>query len=65
MIRAIEDGTYQPSMKERMAEFEAEKAILQQRLASAPEPPKIWLHSNLPGLYRERWRRSSRLWPTR
>ncbi|HSI99823.1 MAG TPA: DNA resolvase [Patescibacteria group bacterium] len=53
MIRAIEDGMYQPSMKERMAELEAEKAMLQERLAAAPDPPKVRLHPNLAGLYRE------------
>jgi hypothetical protein len=41
MIRAIEDGLYQPSMKARMAELEAEKAILEARLAAAPLTPKI------------------------
>jgi hypothetical protein len=30
MIRAIEDGLYQPSMEVRMAELEAEKAALEQ-----------------------------------
>ena len=54
MIRAIEDGLYQPSMKARMAELEAEKVALEERLASAPEPPKIRLHPNLAGLYREK-----------
>jgi site-specific DNA recombinase len=54
LIRAIEDGLYQPSMKARMAELEAEKAALEERLASAPEPPKIRLHPNLAGLYREK-----------
>jgi site-specific DNA recombinase len=65
IIRAIEDGMYQPSMKQRMAELETEKAVLQERLAAAPEPPKIRLHPNLPGLYRERWRSWTRRWPTR
>ena len=37
-----------------MAELEAEKAMLEERLASAPEPPKIRLHPNLAGLYREK-----------
>jgi site-specific DNA recombinase len=54
MIRAIEDGMYQPSMKARMDELEAEKAVLEERLAATPEPPKIRLHPNLPGLYREK-----------
>ena len=54
MIRAIEDGMYQPSMKERMAELEAEKAVLKERLASAPEPPSIRLHPNLAREYRNK-----------
>jgi site-specific DNA recombinase len=54
MIRAIEDGMYQPSMKERMAELEAEKTMLEDRLAATPEPPNIRLHPNLAGLYRDK-----------
>ena len=54
MIRAIEDGLYQPSMKARMAELEAEKAALEERLAAAPELPKVRLHPNLAGMYREK-----------
>jgi site-specific DNA recombinase len=54
MLRAIEDGLYQPSMKARMAEHEAEKAALEERLAVAPEPPKGRLHPNMAGLYRHR-----------
>jgi site-specific DNA recombinase len=54
MIRAIEDGLYQPSMKARMAELETEKAVLEERLAAAPEPPKLRLHPNLAGLYRQK-----------
>jgi site-specific DNA recombinase len=54
MIRAIEDGLYQPSVKARMADLEAEKAVLEERLAAAPEPSKVRLHPNLPGLYREK-----------
>ena len=53
MIRAIEDGLYQPSMKGRMAELEAEKAALEERLA-APEPPTLRLHPNLAGMYRQK-----------
>jgi site-specific DNA recombinase len=53
MIRAIEDGLYQPSMKARMAELETEKAALAERLATAPELPKVRLHPNLAGMYRE------------
>ena len=54
MIRAIEDGLYQPSMKARMAELETDKAALAERLAAAPEPPKVRLHPNLAGVYREK-----------
>jgi hypothetical protein len=64
IIRAIEDGMYQPSMKERMDELEAEKALLEERLATAPEPPKIRLHPNLAGLYREKVVALDRRWPT-
>jgi site-specific DNA recombinase len=41
-------------MKARMTELEAEKAPLEERLTSAPEPPKVRLHPNLAGLYREK-----------
>jgi site-specific DNA recombinase len=54
MIRAIEDGLYQPSMKARMAELEAEKAELEHRLAAAPALPKVRLHPNLAGMYRQK-----------
>ena len=54
MIRAIEDGLYQPSMKERMAALEAEKAQLVAELAAKPEPTPVALHPNLPLLYRKK-----------
>jgi DNA invertase Pin-like site-specific DNA recombinase len=54
MIRAIEDGLYQPSMKGRMAELEAEKASLEARLARAAALPKVRLHPNLAGVYRQK-----------
>jgi hypothetical protein len=54
LIRAIEEGDYQPSMKARLAELEAEKAMLEERFTAAREPPKIRLHPNLAGLYREK-----------
>jgi hypothetical protein len=53
LIRAIEDGLYQPSMKERMAELEAEKAAVMERLA-APEPSSIRFHRNLAQEYRNK-----------
>jgi hypothetical protein len=54
MIRAIEDGLYQPSMKARMAQLETERAALEEQLTAAPEPPRLRLHPNLAGLYREK-----------
>ena len=54
MIRAIEDGLYQPSMKERMAALEAEKARLVTELAAKPDATPIALHPNLPVLYRKK-----------
>jgi site-specific DNA recombinase len=40
-------------MKARMAELEAEKAVLEERLGAAPEL-KVRLHPNLAGMYRQK-----------
>jgi DNA invertase Pin-like site-specific DNA recombinase len=53
ILRAVEDGLYQPSMKVRLSELEQEKARLG-RLASAPSPPAIAVHPNLAEVYRKR-----------
>jgi hypothetical protein len=54
-MRAIEDGFYEPSMKERLRDLQSEKA----KLGSASEDQtsddlKILSHPNLPGLYRRK-----------
>ena len=54
MIRAIEDGLYQPAMKERMAALEAEKRRLVTELALKPDAAPIALHPHLPLLYRRK-----------
>ncbi len=54
MIRAIEDGLYQPSMKDRMTALEAEKAQLRAELAARPDTAPVALHPNLPALYRRK-----------
>ena len=54
MIRAIEDGLYQPAMKEQMTVLEAEKAQLVTELAVRPDATPIALHPNLPLLYRKK-----------
>ena len=52
IIRAIEDGLYQPSMKDRMAALEAEKAQITAELATRPDTTPVTLHPNLPVMYR-------------
>ena len=54
ILAAIEDGMYHPSMKEKMAALEAEKAALTARLAEQPEPPALRLHPRLSDLYRKK-----------
>ena len=54
MIRAIEDGLYQPSMKQRMAALEADKAALLAELAASPQTAPVALHPSLPQLYRRK-----------
>ena len=53
-IRAIEDGLYQPIMRERMVALEAEKARLVAELAAKPDAAPVALHPNLPVLYRKK-----------
>ena len=54
ILTAIEDGMYHPSMKEKMAALEKEKAELTAFLADRPEPPALRLHPRLSDLYREK-----------
>ena len=54
ILAAIEDGMYQPSMKDRMAELEAEKLTLNRFLEESPEPPALRLHPSLSDLYRSK-----------
>ena len=61
MIRAIEDGLYQPSMKDRMAALEAEKAQLVAELAARPDTTPVALHPNLPVMYRRKVEELERL----
>jgi hypothetical protein len=59
ILAAIEDGMYQPSMKDRMAELEGEKVTLTCFLAESPEPPALRLHPSLSDLYRTKIRNLS------
>jgi hypothetical protein len=53
MIRAIEEGLYQPSMKTRMEELERRREVLEAELATATEP-KPRLHPGLAEIYRQK-----------
>ena len=50
----MEDGLYQPSMKERLGALEAEKARSVAELAAKTDAPPVALHPNLPALYRKK-----------
>ena len=52
ILRAIEDGMYQPAMKARLTELEAEKASLMARQGPAPVVQKVSVHPNLAAVYR-------------
>ena len=54
MLRAIEDGLYQPSMKQRMAALEADKAALLAEIDTTAATPPVALHPSLPQLYRRK-----------
>ncbi|WP_210495122.1 hypothetical protein [Microvirga antarctica] len=51
ILRAIEDGMYQPVMKTRLTELEAEKASLVARHGPAPVVSKVSVHPNLAAIY--------------
>ncbi|WP_201837394.1 hypothetical protein [Microvirga zambiensis] len=54
IMRAIEDGLYQPSMKAHLTELEAEKASLAAQQTSGSIAPKISVHPNLAAVYRRK-----------
>ena len=54
IMRAIEDGLYQPAMKARLTELEAEKASLMARQGPAPVVHKVSVHPNLAAVYRRK-----------
>ncbi|WP_322890705.1 recombinase family protein [Yoonia sp. 76] len=56
IMTAMEDGMYQPSMKERMTELESEKLKLAMIIDESPEPPALRLHPSLSNLYRTKIR---------
>jgi hypothetical protein len=52
ILRAIEDGAYTPTLKERLIALEAEEACLEARLAEIGRRAPVRLHPNAPELYR-------------
>ena len=53
IVRAIEDGAYNPSLTRRLTELEQQKATAEGTLATAGAPPVGFLHPNLAEVYRE------------
>ena len=54
ILRAIEDGLYQPSMKARLEELETEKAALISSRDAGPTIPNISVHPNLAAVYQRK-----------
>ena len=52
IVRAIEDGAYTASLKERLTALGAEKAVIEGRLAEIGAPASVALHPNTPDPYR-------------
>jgi site-specific DNA recombinase len=59
IMAAIEDGLYQPSMKDRLETLKSEKTALSSLLDQTPEPPALRLHPSLSDLYRSKVRKLS------
>jgi site-specific DNA recombinase len=54
IVRAIEDGAYNATLKSRLTVLETEKAELERKLAGLKAAPVVRLHSNLAELYRSK-----------
>src|SRR3954451_23359534 len=54
IMRAIEDGNYNPTLTNRLSDLEADKAKAETTFASAAVPAKLRIHPNLPALYRRK-----------
>ena len=54
LLKAIEDGMYTPSMKERMAALERQKVDLEEDLARTGPAPLLRLHPKLGEVYRDK-----------
>ena len=54
IMRAIEDGNYNPTLTRRLSGLETDKAQAETNLANTAVPPKLRIHPNLPALYRRK-----------
>jgi site-specific DNA recombinase len=50
IVRSVEDGAYNPTMKQRMADLETGKQELAETLSMAKEPPVVRLHPRVPDI---------------
>jgi hypothetical protein len=54
IVRAIEDGAYNHTLKARLTALEHEKVQAEARLRAGKSAPVLRLHTNLPELYRKK-----------
>ena len=54
IMKAIEDGAYNSTLKDRLTSLETEKASLEAKLADAAPAPTIRIHPNLAEVYRKK-----------
>jgi hypothetical protein len=54
IVRAIEDGAYNHTLKARLTTLEQEKVQTEARLRAGKHAPVLRLHTNLPELYRNK-----------
>jgi DNA invertase Pin-like site-specific DNA recombinase len=54
IMKAIEDGAYNSTLKDRLTSLEGEKASLETKLADAAPAPTLRIHPNLTEVYRKK-----------
>ena len=54
IVKAIEDGAYHPTLKERLTILEREKEVASAKLASSSPKSIVRLHPALPDIYRKK-----------
>jgi len=54
IMKAIEDGNYNPTLTKRLSALETDKVKAEADVANAAAPTKLRIHPNLPALYRRK-----------